>query len=803
MTSPPHKSPASPLADGASRQPAASQEPTCAWIPPREKATADGRPVATSSAATDTSGGFSGANDDFFLGPGLETDPLVGASLGGVHIERLVGSGGMGSVYAGRQLKTGKLVAVKVVRPELSSRRALERFEFEAHVLGKLDHPGLVRILHADTHTAAGITRPFIVMEFVAGGRRLDEPAAEQPQDERSWMEIFREVCGAVAAAHARGIVHRDLKPGNILIDASRQPRVIDFGVALVRDPDLAADQPTEDGSIGTPRYMSPEQALGLTDDVDVTTDVYALGVVMYERLAGAMPYEITATTNAARVIAEVAPMPLAAANPRLSRDVCTIVMKCLEKDRASRYSSAAELAADIRRYLADEPIVASPPTLVDSVRRFCRRHRLLAASAAAIVATLLVSLGVVSFFYLEAERRRAEATALLHRVRDEMEISGQVQEMFVTTLGKRPARTVEHAGFHRELLLGAARTADELYPATATPRQRVIKAGFLTDIGRSLLAIGDPVAARDQLQVAVRTLEDAGPTEDVRRLVCLHNFAHAAIECGEIEQALTAATRATEIATRLHGPHNLVTLQLRTLEAMARMVRGEFDEAAHIAAMIDTGLAAQLPQYHPDVAAAASNHGEVLQRKGDLAAAERQHRRAIEIWRQIRQDEPDWDDPREGTSLNNWGEVLRQTGRLAEAEKAHHQALMIHRATLPRGHFLISTSLSKLAETYRVTSRLAEAEELLNEAVAIRRAAGLQNHPEAALLYWRMGLIYAETGRLSEAEACMRKCHDVRTARLGPDHTDTVAAERMARQLADRRKTIGKVSGTKTGESL
>jgi len=341
-------------------------------------------------------------------------DPLLGRDIGGVTIARLIAEGGMGRVYEGKQEKPKRTVAVKVMRPGLTSPSILRRFEYEAEVLGRLQHPGIAHIYSVGVHQMGNATVPYFVMEYIADARTLTEYANDLKLPVRQRLDLFRSVCDAVAHGHQKGVIHRDLKPSNILVDASGQPKVIDFGVARATDSDMAlTTMQTDVGQlIGTLQYMSPEQFRADPNDIDVRSDVYALGVILYELLAGSMPYDLKkkALHEVARTVQEDDPTPLSSFNPALKGDMAVITGKCLEKERSRRYSSASEVGADIGRYLTGDPISASPPGFVDGLVRLARKHKAAAVAAAGVLVALVTATIGIGFFSSRAEDARKEA---------------------------------------------------------------------------------------------------------------------------------------------------------------------------------------------------------------------------------------------------------------------------------------------------------------------------------------------------------------------------------------------------------
>ncbi len=332
------------------------------------------------------------------LGPEPGHVGLVGQQVSQYHMRRVIAAGGMGTVYEALQEHPRRTVAVKVLNPGIASRSALSRFEHEAQILARLSHPNIAQVFEAGTHGEGDAAVPYFVMEYIPNARSITDYVRQHGLGTRQRLELFAKVCDAIQHGHARGIVHRDLKPGNILVDANGEPKVIDFGVARATDFDLALTTVQTDVGqlIGTLQYMSPEQVEADPNAIDARSDVYSLGVVLYELLSGKLPYDIAgaAMLEAARIIREEPPTKLSTLDTRLRGDVETIVLTALVKERNRRYQSAEELGRDIQRYLADEPITArgpSVPYLVGkSSQLLARRHPVLAMLGAAVLAALL-----------------------------------------------------------------------------------------------------------------------------------------------------------------------------------------------------------------------------------------------------------------------------------------------------------------------------------------------------------------------------------------------------------------------------
>jgi serine/threonine protein kinase len=322
------------------------------------------------------------------------------------RIVRLIGEGGMGAVYEAEQDHPSRTVALKIIKPGLSSPKLLRRFEQESEALGRLQHPGIAHIYEAGTADTGFGPQPYFAMELIRG-RTLTDYAATSLLTPRARLEMVARIAEAAHHAHQRGLIHRDLKPGNILVDETGQPKILDFGVARTTDGDTQATSQTDVGQLlGTLAYMSPEQALGDPLEIDIRSDVYALGVILYELLAGRLPYPIGRLPEAIRAVREEEPARLGSLNRSYRGDVETLVATALEKEKSRRYGSAGELAADIRRYLRDEPIVARSASLGYQLQKFARRNRALVTGVAAVFVIVVAALAVAT---LMAMLKRSE----------------------------------------------------------------------------------------------------------------------------------------------------------------------------------------------------------------------------------------------------------------------------------------------------------------------------------------------------------------------------------------------------------
>ncbi len=336
--------------------------------------------------------------------------------IAGCRIIRVIGTGGMGTVYEARQDHPRRTVAIKVLNRGLTSQSALRRFEFEADLLARLSHPGIAQVHDAGTFEDQGQQIPYFVMEYIPGAKTITEYADAHQLKLNQRLELFIRICDAVHHGHQKGIIHRDLKPANILIadpdedrvhpsstggediHADTSPKIIDFGVACSTDSDIAVTtMHTAVGQlIGTLQYMSPEQCEGDPRKLDIRSDVYSLGVVLFELVTSRLPYDVSnmSLPSATRMIQEADPAPPQSFVRKLHRDIVTIILKALQKDVTQRYQSAAELSSDLRRHLNGEPIDASQPTLWQRSTRWMGRHPIVTTSTAWLTIVPLIIVG-------------------------------------------------------------------------------------------------------------------------------------------------------------------------------------------------------------------------------------------------------------------------------------------------------------------------------------------------------------------------------------------------------------------------
>ncbi|MHC5112395.1 MAG: protein kinase domain-containing protein, partial [Planctomycetota bacterium] len=366
--------------------------------------------VGTQSIETFDSGGAFDAMHHALTGRDPENhDRPLPDHIGRYQPIRVLGQGGMGIVYEATQDKPSRRVALKVLARGVFGQQLLRRFRQEAEILGRLKHPGIAQVFDCGELDAQDGGQAYIAMELIEG-RPLTKHAAAVALNMRQRLELFASICDAVHHAHQKGVIHRDLKPDNILVTNDGAPKILDFGIARVTEADLQVTTiQTHAGQlVGTITYMSPEQVSGNLDELDLRSDIYALGVLLFELLAGKLPHNLVGHSipEAVRVILEVDPLRLSSIDTSFRGDVDIIVSKALEKDASRRYASAAEMAADIRRHLNDEIITARPASTFYQLSKFARRNKAVVRGVGGVILALILGVIATTRYAMIAQER-------------------------------------------------------------------------------------------------------------------------------------------------------------------------------------------------------------------------------------------------------------------------------------------------------------------------------------------------------------------------------------------------------------
>lgn len=503
-------------------------------------------------------------------------DPLIGRRLGGFLIERRIGAGGMGAVYEARQEQPSRRAAVKVIRFGQATAAAVRRFEFESEVLARLQHPGIAHVYASGSFEFRDGVQPWFAMEFVEGPT-LRSYAKERSLSTREKVELLIRVCEAVQHAHQRGVVHRDLKPANIVVVRGEQPaaiKVLDFGVARVLGHGAHATMHTAAGElVGTFGYMSPEQLAAGADEVDHRSDVYALGVIGYELISGRLPHAPKSSVPAEliRAAAEEAPARLGRHDPSLRGDLEVIFEKALERDRERRYGSAAELAADLRRFLNHEPILARPPTAARRLAKFTRRNRALVGGVAAAFLALAAGLAVALHQAARAER---EAAASQYETDKAVAVSNFMVNDFLMNLlaaASRPGERLPAA----DLAAAAAERIGTMYED-----QPLAEAAVRNEVATVFYNLGDFERAVAEFRLAMRLWEGRLGPDHPDTLKTVNNLGQSLMNLGRVEEAEPLYRRALAARLRVLGEHDPFTLVSMNNLAMLLRARREFAEA-------------------------------------------------------------------------------------------------------------------------------------------------------------------------------------------------------------------------------
>ena len=655
----------------------------------------------------------------------LTSTGRVAQTIGPYHLLQKIGEGGMGEVWVAEQEKPiQRRVALKLIKTGMDTRQVIARFESERQALAMMDHPAIAKVFDAG-ETEDG--RPYFVMEYVQG-IPVTAYCDQNRLTTQERLELFKHVCEGVQHAHQKAIIHRDLKPSNILVaiqDGVAVPKIIDFGVAKATAQSLTErTMYTELGMmVGTPEYMSPEQAEMSGQNVDTRTDVYSLGVILYELLVGALPFDSKELRRAGydeirrKIREEDPPKPSTRLStmgeastaqaqkrrterPALIRqirgDLDWITMKTLEKDRTRRYGSPSDLVADIDRYLHHQPVVACPPSTLYKAKKFVRRHRF-GVGVASAIAILLAAFSVTTA--IQARRIARERD----RANQEAKTSRQVSDFLVELFQVADPEEARGGNISaREILdRGSQRVATELR------EQPAVRATMLNTMGKVYRNLGLFDKAMDLTQESLDIRQKMFPKESEEVVASLGTLGVVKMDKGDFAAAEALMQQALEIQRKMLGPE------------------------------------------HVDVAASLNNLGSLRFAAGDWKGSEQYFREALALSRKLLGGE----SLPIATTLNDLAIVLNYQEKYEESEALYRESLAIRRKLLGGDHPLIAQSVNNIAMSYLRQKKYSQAEPMFQEALAINRKAVGEVHPVVASNLNNLALVYLEQGQVDKAE--------------------------------------------------
>lgn len=725
-------------------------------------------------------------------------EPMTGfvkPQIAGYEIDDEIGRGGFGVVYRARQLQpVQRPVAVKILRTELASPNIAARFRAESRVLARMNHPGIARVLDAGLDS---FNRPFVTMELV-DGKPLVLYCELNNLAVRERVQLMIEVCEAVHHAHQRAVIHRDLKPANILVervDDRHRPRVIDFGIAKLIEDDVSEARTQEGAKLGTPRYMSPEQAQG-TEAADVRSDVYALGVLLCEALTNQVPRGPLGSsdsgsgskprTRATRPsqLAAAGDAAMALRSRELKGDLDRIVLKAVALEPDERYASAAALADDLLRYLDGRPVQATPPGMLYLTRKFVARHKAVSTAITLAILSLVGGAAAAMYGLARATESRIEAQAQQQRAEYEASIATEINDFWIDIIQQSSPQEARRPDLQvREALDSAAPRLEQQIDDPGVRRR------LHETFSDAYQGLGLAEPQLHHARMAWKLLEESGKKESDERVRASLVLASALMEAHELDEGRAVLAEALELcetdatlerqiplvlqvlariedrdgnfakaesvyreaaehARRLLGPDHLTTLMTERGLCLMLVKLGRGQEAIDMLQPLIERMQRSLGANHPELIGASTALINAWQMLGQFEEADRGHATLMDLSRSVLGE----DHPYIMVLMNNRGSLLRDTRRFAEAEVIFKDLRDAHLRTSGADHPNTLRATANLAMSLADQRKYEESESYLIEAVEGRSRVLGQDHPDTINVRQVLAMVYSHTGRLEES---------------------------------------------------
>ncbi len=700
------------------------------------------------------------------------TSSLSGSSLrrvGGCELEKPLGFGGMGIVYLANQERPKRQVAIKVIRTDTRSEISESRFSLEAEALARLNHPGIAKIFSMGTESIENQRFPYIIMELIEGACSIDEYVEAERLSRRDRYALFCDVCDAVQHAHDRGVLHRDLKPSNILIDREGAPKVIDFGIAHFQDPSTRPDlRLTNSGFVGTPAFIAPELYGDPSHPYDVKCDVFSLGVVLHVMLTGKMPRR-EGTAAAVEAIERWDH------HGRDDRTVDCILRKAIACDPMERYTSVAELLADVSRVQNHHPVAAAPPSLLQSAALVARRHTAIVCLVGVILLSLLVGMTTTTVFAVWESRARSRADLETERLNQTM--SYLVDDVFSLAdprLAGRGDRTIGQA------LDTASGTVQQI------PDRRV-RATVHNRFAEIYAAIGEQEDALANSEASIELLTGSNATSDRAELARAHLARGQSLShLGHYDDAYLAVETALALFRSATGPASFETAESLAALASLCTVRGQPGQALEYAVSAVEIASGHLAPGDQDFVRMRWYLAQCQENAGHVKAARETLERTLHDQRAVMNG----DSPYIATTMNNLGLLCLRDGAESEALTHLESALALRRRALPAAHPDIQQSIASLGVLSLRTGKADQAVLLLEEALGLYEGSFGPDHPYVGRMLISTAAAHLAVGNPRQASASAERASLIFR---GPEHNDPVREAAALSVLGEALTSLGR----------